>query len=89
MFNVFFLFQECISPTAFKILTWLGYSNSSFNPVIYSIFNQEFRLAFKRIITTGPKSCLRFIAPSCAVDRYDDDLKKAEQNSRAYRMQNQ
>lgn len=34
----------------FKILTWLGYFNSAMNPVIYSIFNTEFRDAFRRIL---------------------------------------
>jgi dopamine D1-like receptor len=37
----------------------LGYSNSAFNPIIYSIFNTEFRDAFRRILTAhgGPCSC--------------------------------
>ena len=40
----------CIPPVVFKILTWLGYVNSCLNPIIYSIFNTEFREAFRRII---------------------------------------
>ncbi|XP_050398276.1 dopamine receptor 1 [Patella vulgata] len=40
----------CIAPVVFKILTWLGYVNSSLNPIIYSIFNQEFREAFRKIL---------------------------------------
>ena len=36
---------------ALQVLTWLGYSNSSFNPIIYSIFNSEFREAFRKILT--------------------------------------
>ncbi|XP_041369302.1 dopamine receptor 1-like [Gigantopelta aegis] len=40
----------CIPPVVFKILTWLGYVNSCLNPIIYSIFNTEFRDAFRRII---------------------------------------
>ncbi|KAG5675264.1 hypothetical protein PVAND_005179 [Polypedilum vanderplanki] len=44
--------KTCIDGQAFKILSWLGYSNSSFNPIIYSIFNKEFRDAFKRILTS-------------------------------------
>ncbi|KAF4532594.1 hypothetical protein B566_EDAN013372 [Ephemera danica] len=43
--------KTCIPGIAFKVLTWLGYSNSAFNPVIYSIFNTEFREAFRRILT--------------------------------------
>lgn len=30
--------------------TWLGYMNSFMNPIIYTIFNTEFRRAFKSII---------------------------------------
>lgn len=49
--------KTCIPGIAFKILTWLGYSNSAFNPIIYSIFNTEFREAFRRILTTHYPSC--------------------------------
>ena len=33
-----------------SIITWLGYSNSALNPVIYTFFNQDFRRAFARIL---------------------------------------
>ena len=36
--------------TAFMLTSWLGYVNSFINPVIYTIFNLEFRKAFKRIL---------------------------------------
>ena len=29
---------------------WLGYSNSSVNPILYTIFNEEFRRAFQKIL---------------------------------------
>ncbi|KAK1122635.1 Dopamine receptor 1 [Melipona bicolor] len=48
--------KACISVRAFQVLTWLGYSNSAFNPIIYSIFNTEFREAFKRILTKGARA---------------------------------
>ncbi|KAG7190000.1 hypothetical protein KM043_006158 [Ampulex compressa] len=48
--------KSCISGRAFQVLTWLGYSNSAFNPIIYSIFNTEFREAFKRILTKGARA---------------------------------
>ena len=32
---------------AFIATTWLGYVNSVLNPIIYTIFNTEFRKAFK------------------------------------------
>ncbi|RWS07412.1 dopamine D2-like receptor, partial [Dinothrombium tinctorium] len=36
--------------TVFLLVTWLGYINSIANPVIYTIFNPEFRKAFKKIL---------------------------------------
>ncbi|KHJ97917.1 7 transmembrane receptor, partial [Oesophagostomum dentatum] len=34
-----------------SILFWLGYLNSALNPVIYTVFNREFRTCFKRLLT--------------------------------------
>ena len=34
-----------------NLITWLGYVNSTLNPIIYTIFNMDFRVAFKRIIS--------------------------------------
>lgn len=34
----------------FIFTTWLGYINSTLNPVIYTLFNNEFRKAFKKIL---------------------------------------
>ncbi|XP_067635670.1 dopamine D2-like receptor [Eurosta solidaginis] len=39
--------------TVFIFTTWLGYINSFINPVIYTIFNPEFRKAFKKIMHLG------------------------------------
>jgi len=36
--------------SAFLVTTWLGYINSALNPLIYTIFNREFRKAFKKIV---------------------------------------
>lgn len=51
------LIRQFVADLAFKILTWLGYSNSAFNPIIYSIFNTEFREAFKKILTSRYPLC--------------------------------
>ncbi|XP_028936636.1 alpha-2A adrenergic receptor [Ornithorhynchus anatinus] len=41
----------CAVPrTLFKFFFWFGYCNSSLNPVIYTIFNHDFRRAFKKIL---------------------------------------
>lgn len=53
---VYALCKTCVSVLLWQILTWLGYFNSMLNPIIYSIFNTEFRDAFRRILTTS-KCC--------------------------------
>ncbi|CAL1602054.1 unnamed protein product [Knipowitschia caucasica] len=43
--------KPCETPeTLFKFFFWIGYCNSSLNPVIYTIFNQDFRRAFQKIL---------------------------------------
>jgi len=40
-----------IDPILFSLLTWLGYVNSFLNPVIYTIFNNDFRrVIFKTLL---------------------------------------
>ena len=36
--------------TPVVLIQWLGYLNSTVNPVLYTIFNAEFRLAFKTML---------------------------------------
>ena len=36
-----------------SVFLWLGYFNSTLNPVIYTIFSPEFRQAFKRMLCGG------------------------------------
>ncbi|XP_049823753.1 5-hydroxytryptamine receptor-like [Aethina tumida] len=44
-----------ISDFIMSFALWLGYFNSTLNPVIYTIFNPEFRQAFKRMLCGGPR----------------------------------
>ncbi|KAG9261146.1 alpha-2A adrenergic receptor [Astyanax mexicanus] len=43
----------CVNETLFKFFFWFGYCNSSLNPIIYTIFNNDFRRAFKKILCRG------------------------------------
>jgi dopamine receptor D2 len=50
-YNLFDYYGACqIDPMLFSFFVWLGYMNSFLNPVIYTIFNMEFRRAFKKIL---------------------------------------
>lgn len=43
--------KNCDIPdSAFAVAFWLGYMNSALNPAIYTIFNKDFRRAFRRIL---------------------------------------
>ncbi|XP_053684614.1 5-hydroxytryptamine receptor-like [Sabethes cyaneus] len=45
------LCESCyINDSVASLFLWLGYFNSTLNPVIYTIFSPEFRQAFKRIL---------------------------------------
>ncbi|KAK7895300.1 hypothetical protein WMY93_020625 [Mugilogobius chulae] len=48
--------ETCSIPNPlFKFFFWIGYCNSCLNPVIYTIFNKDFRRAFKRILCRDTK----------------------------------
>lgn len=40
----------CPSRRMINFITWLGYINSALNPIIYTIFNLDFRRAFKKLL---------------------------------------
>uniref|UniRef100_A0A8C5HLX6 G-protein coupled receptors family 1 profile domain-containing protein n=1 Tax=Gouania willdenowi TaxID=441366 RepID=A0A8C5HLX6_GOUWI len=45
--------QGCyIPPALMSVVTWLGYVNSALNPVIYTVFNTEFRKFFKKLLNS-------------------------------------
>ena len=40
----------CIPMMVFTVFFWIGYCNSALNPIIYTVFNRDFRRAFHRIL---------------------------------------
>jgi 5-hydroxytryptamine receptor 1 len=40
----------CPSEKLKHFMTWLGYVNSALNPIIYTVFNMDFRRAFKKLL---------------------------------------
>ncbi|XP_014485557.1 PREDICTED: 5-hydroxytryptamine receptor 2A-like [Dinoponera quadriceps] len=48
--------QTCKPPNLVSsVFLWLGYFNSTLNPVIYTVFSPEFRQAFKRMLCGGTR----------------------------------
>ncbi|XP_056296001.1 alpha-2Db adrenergic receptor [Pseudoliparis swirei] len=48
--------DSCYIPVAlFNLFFWIGYCNSSVNPIIYTIFNRDFRKSFMKIICRTSK----------------------------------
>ncbi|XP_060040428.1 alpha-2C adrenergic receptor [Erinaceus europaeus] len=41
----------------FKFFFWIGYVNSSLNPVIYTVFNRDFRRSFQNILLPRRRAC--------------------------------
>ena len=52
MYIIFPFCEACArtDPRIVNAIVWLGYLNSSLNPVIYTVFNIDFRRSFKRIL---------------------------------------
>uniref|UniRef100_A0A8C3AXY4 D(1B) dopamine receptor n=1 Tax=Cyclopterus lumpus TaxID=8103 RepID=A0A8C3AXY4_CYCLU len=46
----------CVSEETFDVFVWIGWSNSSLNPVIYA-FNADFRDAFLRLLRCRGRGC--------------------------------
>ncbi|KAH7642650.1 7 transmembrane receptor -like protein 7 [Dermatophagoides farinae] len=42
--------KENIPEGVFAVAFWLGYGNSAANPIIYTIFNRDYRKAFRKIL---------------------------------------
>lgn len=64
----------CVPAPVFAVFSWLGYLNSTMNPVIYCIFNHEFRHAFRKLL--------------CPLRRRGHVVTNFRQNERTNRMQN-
>ncbi|OPJ87983.1 alpha-2Db adrenergic receptor-like [Patagioenas fasciata] len=47
-----------VSKPLFSFFFWIGYCNSSLNPLIYTLFNRDFRAAFRRLLAIPRQHCI-------------------------------
>uniref|UniRef100_A0A670Z291 5-hydroxytryptamine receptor 6 n=1 Tax=Pseudonaja textilis TaxID=8673 RepID=A0A670Z291_PSETE len=47
---------NCISADFFDLLTWLGYCNSTMNPIIYPLFMRDFKRAMAKYLPCCPRA---------------------------------
>ncbi|VDK30610.1 unnamed protein product [Gongylonema pulchrum] len=63
-FIMYVVLQFCssceVNPHIWMFITWLGYSNSAMNPIIYTVFNRDYQIALKKLFN---KSELRRTNP--------------------------
>ena len=57
VFLVVAVCPDCIVDTLFKITLWLGYINSTLNPVLYPLCNANFRRAFAKMLNCRTSPC--------------------------------
>jgi len=56
MYVIFPFCGDCAAATNYRIvnaIVWLGYVNSTLNPIIYTVFNIDFRRAFENLLTVS------------------------------------
>ncbi|KAI3413941.1 hypothetical protein GPALN_011412 [Globodera pallida] len=59
---------QCVHLLAMFLSTWLGYLNSSLNPLIYTVFDKRFRKAFRNLLGcdgSGTATGRRGAGPRC------------------------
>lgn len=74
MYLIFPFCDWCVVNTDRRLvnaLVWLGYVNSAINPIIYTVFNVDFRMAFANLLVLG----------NC----HDDDMTRRRRTARRRR----
>uniref|UniRef100_A0A3P9LU28 D(1B) dopamine receptor n=1 Tax=Oryzias latipes TaxID=8090 RepID=A0A3P9LU28_ORYLA len=66
----------CVSEKTFDVFVWIGWSNSSLNPVIYA-FNADFRDAFLRLLRCRGRGFLAVVSAAPDIVVVDKEQRKA------------
>uniref|UniRef100_F7C175 5-hydroxytryptamine receptor 6 n=1 Tax=Ornithorhynchus anatinus TaxID=9258 RepID=F7C175_ORNAN len=54
---------DCVPAGLFDILTWLGYCNSTMNPIIYPLFMRDFKRAMAKVLPCPQRAWERQASP--------------------------
>ncbi|XP_071435061.1 D(1) dopamine receptor-like [Pithys albifrons albifrons] len=74
----------CVSQTVFNTFVWLGWANSSLNPIIYA-FNADFRRAFAALLGCGcPSNAVESVNLSNDLVSYHQDTLQRELGTLSY-----
>ncbi|XP_060622814.2 D(1) dopamine receptor-like [Anolis sagrei] len=78
--------DPCVSQTVFNVFMWLGWANSSVNPVIYA-FNADFRRAFASLLGCRGRNLPCRTANSSTVERVNlsNELASYHHNSSCHK----
>lgn len=55
LFMVIAFCSDCVNPIVHTATIWLGYINSTLNPILYPLCNTNFKRAFKKMLGFGSK----------------------------------
>jgi hypothetical protein len=55
LFMVIAFCSDCVNPIVHTATIWLGYINSTLNPILYPLCNANFKRAFKKMLGFGNK----------------------------------
>uniref|UniRef100_A0A6Q2WV95 G-protein coupled receptors family 1 profile domain-containing protein n=1 Tax=Esox lucius TaxID=8010 RepID=A0A6Q2WV95_ESOLU len=58
---------DCVSPALFDAITWLGYCNSTMNPIIYPLFMRDFKRALGQLLPCCPTHSPRRPSPALSL----------------------
>ncbi|XP_013418270.1 5-hydroxytryptamine receptor 1B [Lingula anatina] len=59
LFLVVAVCQNCIEPGVLIAMTWVGYLNSMFNPLLYALCNDNFKWKFKKMLNMNNTTIVR------------------------------
>nr|XP_040043254.1 D(1A) dopamine receptor-like [Gasterosteus aculeatus aculeatus] len=72
---------HCVDEKTFDVFVWIGWSNSSLNPVIYA-FNADFRDAFLRLLCCRGRGCLTAASEAVGTAMASNEAGRTRRESR-------